>query len=583
MKKSLLLTLACLPALFGTSCNDDVRQLNVYFKKGVVAKRINVRYFKDSPNVPYISVKDFYKEFYKTDITKQRNRNTGYFDTYYSKAYECIMFGPKVDRLWTNGFRSFEYHPDFKSTTGKLFIEYDKTDATHRETKEINLADYSIKTYERQKEAYVPLTLLSDISGGPSGYDIAYNGKDIYVFDYYGYLGDPTDASTFGTDYTDPLNNLNEERPEDLINYNYNELCLVFDNFRGYTKQLILGDEDLLNLGLDKLLSTKHPKIKEYLLSKNKSNYYEGLYALFNGLNDGGHTGLIFNFDAFKNAIERKSEQDFVNLQSQASEVSTDKVGVRSSFKVFKMNVLGVKIADKKYYYYDNTNKTAIIGFDSFDLDIEGWDNYYNGKGEVPLDSDTYAYVRNKMYQAKVDGAENLVLDLTTNGGGSSYALEGVLGLFNGAKAYINFNDVVGGFTSKDNHLIDVNLDGTCNELDEQEVAKFNFNVGVLTSKYAFSCGNLLPFNMKELGYKILGEKTGGGSCAISRDSTADGIPYAHSSYLCLTDQSGENIDGGVEVDFAIERPSISSHLYDASAFFDTQSISNYLSEAYTH
>jgi hypothetical protein len=494
-----------------------------------------------------------------------------------------MSFNVKNQWLRTSGIRGFDDHPDYKSSTGKLFVKYDSATSTDRNEKIIKLSDYSIKIYECFRDVFVPITLLSDLTGGLSGYDITYNGKDIYIIDYNGYLGDSITLKDFGEEYSAPLNNVSEDRPIDLAKYTYNELCLVFDNFRGYTKQLVFGDDDLINLGLDKLLESKHPKIKEYLLSSNKLNYYEGLYALFSGLHDGGHTGLLYDFDALGVAVNRKSEQDFLDLQEITTAQSKERTSIYTSFAVARRTKLNIPIAEKNYYYFNSDYKTAYIGFSGFSLDLNGWDNYYNGKGEVPVGTDTYAFVRSKMYQAKEDGAENIVLDLTYNGGGSSYSLEGILALFNKGKGYINTTDVVGGYTVKENHLIDINLDGAWDEKDVLEASKFNFNVGILTSKYAFSCGNLFPYSMKELGYKILGQKSGGGSCAVAIDTTADGIMYAHSSYLCLTDNSGDNIDGGVEVDFDIPLTKLTETLYSCDNYFNFESISNYLNTAYSH
>ena len=581
MKKSLLFSLAILPALLGTSCGESTRKMNVYRRKGIVDKQISVKFFIDSPNVPYISVKEFYKEFFDIEPSKIYGRRTFYEYAYLTRSNQFLAFSTKNDTLSTAGILSFDNNPNYSSSTGKLFIKADGYEGTESKIKTINLKDYGIKVYDRKYEVYAPITLLSDLSGGLSGFDVVYNGKDIYVFDSNGYLGTKTNASTYGTDYLSVLNDTKTERPIDRVKFNYGELCLVFDHLRGHTKQLAFGDEKLESLGLDKLLTNEHPKIKEYLLSQDKSNYYEGLVALFYGLADGGHTGLTFGFDALLNARERGSEEDFVTLRGNDEANHLQYTSSKTSFKLSKNQVLNVPTADKTYYYYNSEYKTAYIGFDNFALDITGWDNYYNGLGSVPVSTDTYAYVRSKVYQAKEDGAENVVLDLTTNTGGSSYTLEGIMGLFNGAKSYINTQDVVGGYTIKEKHFIDVNLDGKWDNLDEQEVVKFNFNVGVLTSSVAFSCGNLLPFNMKELGFKILGEKSGGGSCAVSLDTTADGIPYAHSSYLCLTDSSGDNIDGGVSVDFEIERTPISEASDNCDEFYNFQVISEYLNHAY--
>lgn len=123
-------------------------------------------------------------------------------------------------------------------------------------------------------------------------------------------------------------------------------------------------------------------------------------------------------------------------------------------------------------------------------------------------------------------------------------------------------------------------LDGQFDELDVQEANSFNFNIGVLTSKASFSCGNLLPSTLKGLGYKIMGEQSGGGSCAVSIETTADGICFVKSLYNCLSDAAGNNIDSGVAVDFAIE-PNYVGTIPIYYDFFNFELGSNHLSTAY--
>ncbi len=53
---------------------------------------------------------------------------------------------------------------------------------------------------------------------------------------------------------------------------------------------------------------------------------------------------------------------------------------------------------------------------------------------------------------------------------------------------------------------------------------------------------------MKDYGYLIIGEKSGGGSCSIQRMCTAEGLCYQISSARArLINKVGENIDSGVE------------------------------------
>ena len=561
------------------------RNVNIYRKKSVVDKQISLRYFSTMPSVPYISVSAFFNEFFNTELERSVDKRevNGFTYNYLNPYNACLSFDIKNQTLASNKLDSFNSHPDFKENTGKHFVKLDNIESSEISVGTVSLKDYSISIYEDGENAFVPLSLLSSIAGGLQSYNIAYNGKDVYVFDYGGQLGTATRAETFSDTYFMKLKDATESRPDDLISYTYNELRFVFENLRGLTKQLHFGDENLLNLGLDGLLTRDYPKVKEYLLSNDKNKYYEGLSNLFIGLSDGGHTGILLKDEcvpAYDESKFKKSESEFEALLNYQEESDADLTSLATSFYLSKWNMLGTDIGQQYYYFFDESEETAIIGFDGFKVDFDAWDNYYNGKGGIPVDTDSYAFVRDKVYQAKRDGAKNLILDLTTNSGGSSYSLEGILALFNHGKGYIKTFDLFNNHSVKENHLIDINLDGKWDDLDKAEAEQFNFNVGVLTSPLSFSCGNLFPYNMKELGYKILGERSGGGSCAVSVNTTADGIPYCHSSYLCLTDGQGENIDGGIAADLEIEKIKYTT-IYDCKSFFDISTLSTYLNSAY--
>ena len=175
-------------------------------------------------------------------------------------------------------------------------------------------------------------------------------------------------------------------------------------------------------------------------------------------------------------------------------------------------------------------------------------------EADIPT-NDTFSFIRSSFYRALEDGAENVVIDLSTNGGGNSGALCGIVGIINKGKCDFAMVDVVNRTRNTQKYGIDFNLDGEFDEKDVEELEKFTFNVGVLTSQYSFSCGNLLPSILKELGCKILGQRSGGGSCSILYATTADGVSFYHSSFHCLSNGSGDNVDTGVELDFEIQDP----------------------------
>jgi C-terminal processing protease CtpA/Prc len=102
-------------------------------------------------------------------------------------------------------------------------------------------------------------------------------------------------------------------------------------------------------------------------------------------------------------------------------------------------------------------------------------------------------------------------------------------------------------------YVVDRNFDRVFDAKDK-EVA-YHLNIAVLTSAFSFSCGNLFPALMKGYGTLIIGEKSGGGACAIQQMCTADGFDYRISSFRCrLCDANGKNIDGGVEPQKALLR-----------------------------
>ena len=72
-------------------------------------------------------------------------------------------------------------------------------------------------------------------------------------------------------------------------------------------------------------------------------------------------------------------------------------------------------------------------------------------------------------------------------------------------------------------------------------------NIGVLCSKVAFSCGHQFPTLMKDYGFPIMGEQSGGGTCCIQVMQTADGQNFIISTYRDRsTDKVFANTDAGI-------------------------------------
>ena len=583
MKKILLLPTIALTLGICSGCNLFKyfdKKVNVYREKDVVDKQISLRYFFNQIHVPYIEVNEYYKEFFNKNLKINKN-DEGY--KYSLSDNEFLYFNVKDNSISISELTSFALYPSGVSESANLFLKVDSVESTESKVKTIDLNKYNIHFYDYDEKIYAPLSFLSTLCGGVSLYDIAYNGKDVYVLDYGGDItGEEKTTNYYGDKYSKKIESLSL-RNKDMAEYSYNELCFVFDNLRGETTQLLFGDQKLKQLGLDGLLSTYYPEIKDLLLSLGKRKYFAGLLSLFFGLDDGGHTALTTYYPMMLLSIFTKINgiEPLSTLLNQINARDDETSKVYQSCDYSRSMMLGTP--GDNYYYLDQESEVAYIGFDSFDVDYTGWDNYYKGVGNVPIDTDTFAFVRDKLYKAKNIGVKNVVLDISTNGGGNTNALNGLIGLFNCAKSDCASKDTFNEYDFIEHYSVDINLDGKFDELDTLECEKFDFNIAVLTSKYSFSCANLFPSMMKELGYMTVGQRSGGGSCAISVDTTAEGIAYVRSSHLTAYNFKGENVDIGVPVDYEIETPdNVFIELYDATDFYNTSLMKEVLTNFYS-
>lgn len=617
MKRKNSLPLICLLAFSLTSCDFSsfgrssskadidratykLKDVKIYRDNVAFDKTIGIRFYDDTPSIPYIGVKAYFKEFFKTELNLSIK---GSIYTYAHPFGGSIGFDAENGILYLRDMDAFESHPDLDFETSKYFLSFLDTSSSPSVEKIISLKDYGIDTHHDGNEIYAPLNLLSCFAGGSSLIHTAYNGEDIYVLDYYGSLtGEEREPKYFKNTYYSVLGDYSTKRHRDMIDYTYNQLCLMFDNDRGLTSQLVFGDTDLLSMGLNGLLDMRYPTIKEHLLSEDKATYYQGYLELFMGLYDGGHTVALEctdlenpyvngnDYSAFLAAVNNAkldpSLSDLATKFSNAYWGSWDTYTYESALEAS----FGEGTKDGGFYYhFDETYATSYVGFDSFDVDYKGWDDYYSGKSEeAPLD--TYSFIRDSLYQALDDGATNFVFDITCNGGGDTAALIGIVGLLNDAKGYDTLTDILSKRRSTQTFGVDVNLDGVYDDLDKEEAAKFkNLNIAALTSMNCFSCGNAFPAALKDLGYKTIGAKTSGGSCAITYGCTADGLSYVRSGrYMIGAKKDGTNLDDGVipDYDIALEQGNILGQgpldYQDAAPYFyDVELISNYIESAY--
>jgi hypothetical protein len=121
-----------------------------------------------------------------------------------------------------------------------------------------------------------------------------------------------------------------------------------------------------------------------------------------------------------------------------------------------------------------------------------------------------------------------------------------------------------------------MNFDGV---FDDSDVSPYTgYNIGVLTSKCSFSCGNNFPWFMHEHGAMILGEQSSGGACAIRFSSTGGMDIQASSAADCGVNDEGGTIDNGCPVDAELlgegENPT--------TGFYDLDTLSALMNEFFS-
>ena len=203
---------------------------------------------------------------------------------------------------------------------------------------------------------------------------------------------------------------------------------------------------------------------------------------------------------------------------------------------------------------YRESGSTAIIRLDTFMPDEAAWDLYYKGEGPFPSDCLGSLVTGLRRAQANPE-ITNVIFDLTCNSGGSSDVLMAILGLTTG-RNYLLGRNTLTGQTMRAVFETDCNFDGVFDAKDRE--ARFDFNYGVLTTRQAFSCGNLFPVVMRESGAAVVGETTGGGSCCIQIGTDEHSLRYVMSSCQWqLLDENGASVESGCAVDIPIRPLSV--------------------------
>ena len=570
IRKLLILLAALVLCLSGLSVFAEeayeTGELQVYRASMEENETVPVRWYRDTPSFPFMGIRAYYRMLFGEELGFAREGSLVILTA--PDGSTAVWDGTK-GTLASDDLTKFIFPPKLKGEGhGNLASGLPPYLAVKEEIKErdaspavLDLAAYGIPFYTEEDEIWLPVATLSDLYETQKNYLAVWNGKNIYILDG---LRTYQNGNAHKQDehFCDVLKSA-DPRPADLIDMSYKELCFNLASFYGYPSSTGFS-RVMKEKGLDAALTEQDPETRKLLLSADRAEHMTGMNRLMAFLlDDGGHT----DFFEYPMAIWDSEGGSFTEALQAIQEQYNPGSGQRSARRVNALR--GIRAVREEKFgdaSYVEVGDMAIFIFNSFVLDLDGWENYYHRGGELPVATDSYAAFHAALDKAAANPEiKYFVIDLSMNGGGESFAMSAMVALICG-ESDIRFEDTVTGERTCVSYLTDTNLDGTFDEKDLE--VRYDLKFAVLASAQTFSSGNAMVSILSEKGIPILGERSGGGSCSVQSNATADGWTYTISNNIHLINASGEDIDAGVPVwaELVTEK---SDGTRDYSAFYD--------------
>ena len=556
--------------------NSSTVKTNVYFRDDRLTK------------FAYISLKTYYNLLTNHNMTIAKQEDGTYKVT--SANGEEAIINTETDTLTCADYQNFISSTIYRQDNvpnvyfdGAPFLRV--KNVTHDKEAEpttINFKKYNINLFGvGDDDIYLPVSTASNMFMGPTMITCFCTADTLYFVD----PNDPkweTQGVIRNNRYINGVKKfLNEEkRTKEEARFAYGELCFLIDTYYGLPGREYIHEQLNQTRDLNKVLSEHSEVTKQaraYLLSTDVAEYLAGIHMLASFVSDAGHSvadygaSLIEMYDASLEARVSKALNavDFDNNQYDAKS-NVDMNYIRGLYNA-RANAQSV-----------NNNGYVLVGdtlfyrFNQFDFDIYEWNEYYTHPSLSALPDDAVGNFK-RMLDAYKDSTtvKNVVVDISINPGGYADVVAAFMGLMN-KNTYQHSYDTIGRRGVTVNYEFDKNFDGVFDAHD-QEVT-YNYNFAVLSSGYSFSCGNLLPAQAKENGIALLGDKSGGGSCAVIDASSAEGLYVRLSCPDHLQALDGTDYEFGVPADYTLVGPN-----NDFSNFYNISLMSEKINEFYSH
>lgn len=516
---------------------------------------IKLYFADDNRDIPYIDIDDakvllerMYHEVNNDEGYKLTTSSDGNITTLTRENTHTMCIDTANDVISFEDYDSF-FAPSWSKTTIDTLEKYglidylqindDRTYSCSGSPVTINLGDYGIDILGNNGKCYIPLQTYSDIALSlPCYINLIYNGEAVYAAE--------TSLDTKKTQefISESYSVGKGKRSSTLAQFTCNELCMVMDCFYGLKDHegITSFDDYFINTGL-----------KERLLSEDPEESGKALADFLHVQIDDFHS--FYENNSYLVGKDFKAHKNF-----------------GKSYYSYRDTLYRLRDARKAKYPdgvpgYEEIDNTAYVTFDTFATLKEGADYYKD-----PPAADTedtvglllYAFGRITRSDSPV---ENVVFDLSLNGGGDQTTTAFMLSMILGDSSLVVEDTLTGAYVCE-SFKADANLDGLFDKKDSLS----KYNLFCIISPCSFSCANLAASELKNSHMvTMLGQTSGGGTCEIVPFSLADGTVFRVSSvrrFMRLRNGALYDIDQGVEPDVYIGKP---------SAFYDREALTRYI------
>ena len=489
-------------------------------------------YKVSNSEIPHVDLLDFVHDldgyFDYENISYSYNEETKAIRLLYKGSHD-ITFDTKNDLIEIDSWYIFlEYATEGEAFDYREYLSENLDYCVNDSLLVYDLGKYGFNIIYQDGKCFIPLFIVNLLFCSFNCLNLFYNNDICYAT-----FSETTEIDGYFSCDDNGTNQTTKFREETM-----NSLYFLFDYYYGLNKY------KGFNNGIKEHISSlDNGSILNKFLSQNPRDNLEALnYFVYQDL-DELHTRVdipSFYFD------------DSNPLTAGIGEFYTNYYRRRSQQYIYR-NEKGLYGQSLRFY-----KDLAVISFDSFLIGTI--DQTKNKDGSIKFDAwnyDSFYFMKEMMANIKqYPEVTDIIIDLSTNGGGNLAALEKVMGFLTDKPVKFSICDSLDQSSTVWNFEVDVDNDGIYDN-DAYE----NYNWHLLTGINTFSAANLMVglFRQMKLG-DVIGQKSGGGMCAVLPTVLADGTGIAISSPYCLQyleiDNDGKyefsDIEGGFEPDIKV-------------------------------